>query len=234
MRPEQAGVSSGELHDRIQDPPPGLDDPHHGSADFRASGASSIADRHFFDSTANLERAYLHLHGPSIAPVTHADSMKQIAADGAKGTEVGVAVAVDARNEPGGQPISESLLGRERPRIDAAEDAGADDEISAALGNRLEQARNLRRIIGTVRVHEYDDFDVRCQLFQRAGTRGTIAALFDAHDHRAALPGNLRSAIAAPVVADDDIAHERAIDLRQQRADGGFFVESGNDGGDDH
>src|SRR6266849_2426978 len=74
------------------------------------------------------------------------------------------------------------------------------------------------------RVH--DRADVGRERVQGARKCGTVAALPEGHDDGAELAGDRRGGVATSVVADDDVADERAINLPEERADRVFLVES--------
>ena len=134
-------------------------------------------------------------------------------------------------DETRGEPIAESLLRRERAAFDVH--ARSDDEIRFAARDRGENVVDFVRIVGAVGVHEENDIDIIGEFRQRAGASGAIAAVFDMNNCRAAARRDDRRRIATAVVADDDIAHDTAIDRREQRPDRIFFIECGNDEGGD-
>src|SRR5205814_5666012 len=106
-----------------QDDPARVEGAQQRARDLGAAYALPVAHRDLGHAKAVLERGDLHLDGPAEAAVAHAERHQGAVADGPKGTEIGVAIAVKEMNERGGKAIAEALDGRERAALGPAQGA---------------------------------------------------------------------------------------------------------------
>ena len=99
-----------------------------------------------------------------------------------------------------------------------------------AVGDRCDQPAGEIGAVGTIAVEEHNDVAGgigRCG----AGSAGAAIATFGQRDHaRAGGTGNVRRAVAAGAIGDDDLVHDIARQLSDDASDGGGFVQRGDDG----
>src|SRR5207244_9808028 len=107
------------------------------------SGMPAMARWNLQDAEAVLRRLDLHLGGPAEIGVAHSNAVEGIAADGAKGAEVGEARPVEYAHQKCCQQVAELLLRSERAGLALAQHARAEHEIRLAALDRGDQARQL-------------------------------------------------------------------------------------------
>src|SRR5262249_54587537 len=105
------------------------------------------------------------------------------------------------------------------------------------LAQRLEQARDLARVVGAGAGHEDDDVGLprqRREMSDAAEARGAISDPSLADDDGARVLGPPRGGVARVVVDDDDAAHQPRRHGREHRADVGGLVARRDDDVDLH
>ena len=111
----------------------------------------------------------------------------------------------------------------------SCEHPGADYEVGAIVANRFQQSIQICRIVAAVAVHEHHDLGVVGQRLHGAQAGRAVPAPRFHGDPRATGRGFAARVIRGAVIGHDDRAEALGRNLVQHRADGGFFVERGND-----
>ena len=132
-------------------------------------------------------------------------------------------------HEPDAEPGAENGVSGVGALRAPTELARADDHVGFPGQDGGEHVHELPGIVAVVAIEKGDD--VGPSGGGDAGeARLAVPAARLGDDTRALRPGDFGRAVARTVVHHDDLGHEPG-DLRQHVADGGLFVDGGNDDG---
>src|SRR2546426_642622 len=188
------------------------------SGDLRAAQARATAHRHLDDPVPAPRRLDHHLNGPAVRLVLHAEVAENAGGDRPERADVGEPRAVERAHQRRHHTVPHALRERERAPGDAVTHARAEDQIGLTRQHGAQHARQLGWILVAVAIEE--DEDVRVTGGPRAGQAGGPVATGRLTDHaRAGGGGDLRGAVGAAVVHDDDLVDELARHLADNAAD---------------
>src|SRR5256712_3430629 len=221
------GVPQGREEEMIAREQAALERP----GNLRAAQALATAHRYLEDRIPAPCRLDYHLHGPAVGLVLHAEVAENAGGNRAERADVGEARTVERAHERRRDALAQPLLERERAPRGAATHARAEDQIGLAREHRAQHQRQFGRILVTVPVEE--DEDVRVTGRQCAGQAGGAVATGRLPDNPGAGGGgDLRGAVGAAVVHDDDLVDEVARHLTDDAADRRLLVQGRDDDAD--
>ena len=196
-----------------------------------ASDAAAVIDRDFADAEMVLGGLDLHLEVPAVGELGHVELLERGAADGAEGTHVGVADALEEAQEEADEVAGEDLAGEHGAGLATAADARAEDEVGLVVGDGLDERGQAGDEVGPVAIHVDEDVGGGVG-GERAGEAGGAIAAGGLDDAGSGGAGDLGGAVGRAVVDDEALAEEGPGHLRDDVADGLGFVEGGDDDGD--
>src|SRR5881397_3784768 len=175
--------------------------------DLRAAHARATTHGHLDDPVPAPNRLDHHLGGPAVGLVLHAEVAEHAGGDRPERADVSEPDAVERTDQRRHHAVAHPLLERERAPGGAVTHTRAEDQIGLARQHRAQHPRQLGRILVAVAVKKNED--VRVTGGQRAGQAGrAIAACRFSHHPGAGGGGDLRSAVGAAVVHDNDLVDE--------------------------
>src|SRR5262249_23428484 len=134
--PDGRAEVPGQAQEGPGDPSDGSQAAGEIAGDLRVAAAPApVVNGQLQDAKPRLRCAHLLLEVPAIGFLGHAEALQRVAADGAKGTHIAVAHAIEQAQEMARDPAGRELRRVHAARLAPAADPRADDEILLAFKN---------------------------------------------------------------------------------------------------
>ena len=196
-----------------------------------ASYAATIINRNLADAETVLGGFDLHFKVPAVGELRHAQLLEGRTANGAEGTHVGIADALQEAQEEADEVSGEDLAGEHGAGLPAATDARAEDEVGLIVGDGLDERGQAGDEVGAVAIHVDEDVGGGVG-GEGAGEAGGAVATGRLEDAGSGGAGDLGGAIGGAVVDDEALAEEGPGHFADDLANGLGLVEGGDDDGD--
>ena len=198
-----------------------------------ATDAAAVVNREFEDAKVVLGGLDLHFEVPAIGELGHVELREGGTADGTEGAHVGVADALEKAEQKADEVSGEELRGEHGAGLPAATDAGADGEVGLVGDDGIDEAGKIVDDVRAVAIHI--DEDVRGgEGGERTGEAGIPIAAGARNDAGSRGGGDIRGGVSGAVIDNDALGDEGPGHGADDVADGGGFVEGGNDDGNGH
>ena len=119
-----------------------------------AAQARPVTDGNFHYLESLLKCFDLHFHRPAVGSILHVEPGKRLPANGPKGSQVGVGVAVNQSNDGGRQPVAEPLLRGQGTRFRASPRPGAQHQVRLVFLQGPEQVFRPSRVVTVIAVQK--------------------------------------------------------------------------------
>src|SRR5215813_4939314 len=147
-------------HDPAQDEPPCAQCALYCSADLRCSNPWVVADGNFENAISRDRPLQNQFDRPAIGGFLEAENAHHVSARGSKRAKVSDLHAIEKPDQPRREPISKSLMPRQRMRFTLGAKTRPQCDVSAAFDDRSKQQGEFRRPVAVVSVQEYKDVRV--------------------------------------------------------------------------
>ena len=217
-----SGARSAEDQSHVAD---GGDRASHRARHLRSPGTDSVRHVDLLDAPAGLRREHDHLERPPRPSVGDAE-LHEIEASGRPHR----AEVLDRQVEGPSEPTGEVAVGQTRVEGPgtAGGDAGAEDQVGPACGDRFDEPHEVGGVERPVGIHEAHDLGLGSLEAGPTGLPETAPGLV--HDDGTQVPGDRAGTIRAAVV-DDDGPEAVRHGCDERRKSGGLVEDGKNDVG---